>query len=195
MWTGRIPCTAATIGGSLEAWARQPRPAQPGDPLRRSADQRGWDEIAPAFEFLASRFSNCKSFEYEVIAAGASGDLGYIVGIEHTIAAVGSAAPEPCMRCAVTTIFRRENGAWKAVHRQAIPCKTVPRHVTSYPGSASRTRSITVQAHVLPKLRQEAAMPASARGSTRSAVLRGLRLDADQDGGRPYRVVRTFTSS
>lgn len=26
----------------------------------------GWGEIAPTFEMLASRFSNCESFEYEV---------------------------------------------------------------------------------------------------------------------------------
>ena len=49
----------------------------------------GWAEIGPAFEWLASRFSNCESFDYEVIAADASGDLGYIVGIEHTTASVG----------------------------------------------------------------------------------------------------------
>jgi hypothetical protein len=40
----------------------------------------GWAEIAPAFEWVASRFS----FEYQVIAAGASRDLAYIVGVEHT---------------------------------------------------------------------------------------------------------------
>lgn len=54
----------------------------------------GWREIAPIFEMLASRFSNCESFEYEVIAAGVSGDLAYIPGVEHTTAAVGDAAPQ-----------------------------------------------------------------------------------------------------
>ena len=33
----------------------------------------GWNEVAPAFEFLASRFSNGKAFEYEVIGAGRAG--------------------------------------------------------------------------------------------------------------------------
>ena len=80
----------------------------------------GWGEIDPAFEWLASRFSNCKSFEYEVIAAGASGDLGYLVGIEHTTASVGGAAPEP-YALRVTTVFRRENGEWKVVHRHGDP--------------------------------------------------------------------------
>ena len=79
-----------------------------------------WREIAQAFEWLASRFSNCSSFEYEVIAAGASGDLAYIAGIEHTTASVGGAAPE-AYELRVTTIFRREDGNWKAVHRHADP--------------------------------------------------------------------------
>ncbi|HVL94452.1 MAG TPA: nuclear transport factor 2 family protein [Solirubrobacteraceae bacterium] len=80
----------------------------------------GWPEIRSTFEWLAERFSNCQSFEYEVIAAGASGDLGYIAGIEHTTAAVGDAAPQ-AYTLRVTTVFRREDGEWKVVHRHADP--------------------------------------------------------------------------
>ena len=80
----------------------------------------GWSEIAPVFERLAARFSNCESFEYEVIAAGASGDLAYIVGVEHTTAAVGDAAPE-AYELRATTCFRREDGQWRVVHRHADP--------------------------------------------------------------------------
>ena len=82
--------------------------------------KNGWAELAPAFQFLASRFSNCESYDLEVIAAGVSGDLAYIVGNEHTTAAVGGAAPEP-YALRVTTIFRREGGEWKVVHRHADP--------------------------------------------------------------------------
>ncbi len=80
----------------------------------------GWAKLSATFELLASRFSNCTSWEYEVSAAGASGDLAYIVGIEHTTASVGGAAPEP-YALRVTTIFRRESGEWKVVHRHADP--------------------------------------------------------------------------
>jgi ketosteroid isomerase-like protein len=80
----------------------------------------GWSEVEPAFEWLASRFSGCQSFEYEVIAAGTSGDLAYVVGTEHTIASVGSDPPLP-YELRVTTIFRREDGEWKVVHRHADP--------------------------------------------------------------------------
>jgi hypothetical protein len=46
-------------------------------------DGSGWEELRQLFDWLESQFSN-GTYEYEVLAAGASGDLGYIVGIEHS---------------------------------------------------------------------------------------------------------------
>jgi ketosteroid isomerase-like protein len=82
----------------------------------------GADEVIPFFEVLAGRFSNCTSFEYEVTAAEVSGDLAYVVGIEHTTASVAGANPLP-YTLRVTTIFRREDGEWKIVlrHGDALP--------------------------------------------------------------------------
>ncbi len=71
------------------------------------------------FDWLDSQFSN-GTYEYEVLAAGASGDLGYIVGIEHSSVSIGGAEPE-AYELRVTTICRRENGEWKVVHRHADP--------------------------------------------------------------------------
>jgi hypothetical protein len=47
----------------------------------------GWGEIEPAFRWLASTFSGSQSCEYEVLAAGASGDLGYVVALERSVMA------------------------------------------------------------------------------------------------------------
>ncbi len=80
----------------------------------------GWAEIGPTFHWLASNFSNCESFQYEVVAAGVSGDLAYIVGIEHTTASVGGAPPDT-YSLRVTTVLRREDGEWKVVHRHGDP--------------------------------------------------------------------------
>jgi ketosteroid isomerase-like protein len=80
----------------------------------------GWAEVGQTFEFVASRFSNCESCEWQVIAAGASGELGYIVAHELTTASVGGAPPET-YQLRSTTIFRREDDVWKAVHRHADP--------------------------------------------------------------------------
>lgn len=86
----------------------------------------GWPEIEATFDWLESRFSDCTSYEIEVIAAGASGDLAYLVAVEHTTASIGGDDPAP-YSLRVTTIFRREAGAWKIVHR----------HADSLPDSAS----------------------------------------------------------
>ena len=56
----------------------------------------------------------------DVTAAGVSGDLGYVVGAEHSKASVGGEAPAP-IALRVTLIFRREDGEWKEVHRHADP--------------------------------------------------------------------------
>ena len=80
----------------------------------------GWPEIEATFDWLATRFSDCTSFEIEVVAAGAGGDLAYLVAFEHTTASIGGDPPAP-YTLRVTTVFRREAGAWKVVHRHADP--------------------------------------------------------------------------
>ena len=67
---------------------------------------------------LGTRFSDCRSFDYEVVAAGVSGDLGYLVGTEHTTASIGG-APPVSYSLRVTTVLRREDGEWRVVHRHA----------------------------------------------------------------------------
>jgi ketosteroid isomerase-like protein len=80
----------------------------------------GWAEIGPLFERLGSSFSNCTSYRNEVVAARASGDLAYIVALEHTTASIKAAPPQPYL-LRVTTVFRREDDEWKVVHRHADP--------------------------------------------------------------------------
>ncbi|HEU5432734.1 MAG TPA: nuclear transport factor 2 family protein [Thermomicrobiales bacterium] len=80
----------------------------------------GWPAIAATFDQLGARFSDCTSFDIEAVAAGASGDLAYLVAFEHTTASIGGDPPTP-YTLRVTTVFRREAGAWKIVHRHADP--------------------------------------------------------------------------
>ena len=95
-------------------WSRTPPVTLLGAALSAS----GWNEIEPVFDRLQSRFSNATSCEHEVIAAGASGDLAYLVAFEHTTASVNGSPPLPYTLRA-TTVFRREDGDWKVVHRHA----------------------------------------------------------------------------
>lgn len=83
----------------------------------------GWNKVGTTFDWLASRFSNCASFDYEVLAAGVSGDLAYTVGVEHTTASIGE-DPPATYELRVTTIFRREAGEWRIVHRHGDPFDT-----------------------------------------------------------------------
>jgi ketosteroid isomerase-like protein len=80
----------------------------------------GWGEIGPSFDALGKQFSNCLSYDNEILAAEASGDLAYTVALEHTTASINGAEPKPYV-LRVTTIFRREDGEWKVVHRHADP--------------------------------------------------------------------------
>lgn len=97
-------------------WAR----TDPVTLLGAAFSARGWQEIEPIFDRLQASFSKCTSCEHEVIAAGASGDLGYIVAFEHTTASVNGSRSLPYTLRA-TTVFRREDDEWKVVHRHADP--------------------------------------------------------------------------
>ncbi len=76
----------------------------------------GWEEVSQTFHWVASRFSNCTAYEFELVAAGVSGDLAYTVGYEHSSASVDGGPVEP-NTLRVTHVYRREDGEWKIVHR------------------------------------------------------------------------------
>lgn len=80
----------------------------------------GWNDVGSVFEKLATQFSGCRSFEIEVVAADAGTDFGYIVAVERTTVSIG-ARPPAAYALRVTTVFRRENGDWKIVHRHGDP--------------------------------------------------------------------------
>jgi ketosteroid isomerase-like protein len=78
----------------------------------------GWAEIEPIFHRLGASFSGCRSFDNEVIAARASDDLAYTVAYEHTTASIQGGPPAAYV-LRVTTVFHRQEGEWKVVHRHA----------------------------------------------------------------------------
>ena len=75
-------------------------------------NRTGWSELGPTFDWLATRFAECTSLEYE-IAAGASGDLAYLAAIERISASANGDPTSYALRA--TTIFHREQGVWRAV--------------------------------------------------------------------------------
>jgi ketosteroid isomerase-like protein len=77
----------------------------------------GWDEIEPSFREVASWFSGSESYEFEVVAAGASADLAYTVGYERNVAITNGERRQYVLRA--THVYRREDGQWRIVHRHA----------------------------------------------------------------------------
>ncbi len=76
----------------------------------------GTDEVTRISRWVASRFSNCSAYRFELVAAGVSGDLAYTVGYEHSSASIDG-EPTELRTLRVTHVYRRENGEWKIVHR------------------------------------------------------------------------------
>ena len=70
-----------------------------------------------SFARLASKFSDCTDYSYELTAYGVSGDLAYTVGHERASMRVDGVPTEHNLR--VTQVYRREDGEWKVVHRHA----------------------------------------------------------------------------
>jgi ketosteroid isomerase-like protein len=77
----------------------------------------GWANLEPTFRTVASWFSDSVEYEFEVIAAGASGDLAYTVGYERNKVNVEREPRTYTLRA--THVYRREDGQWRIVHRHA----------------------------------------------------------------------------
>ena len=86
----------------------------------------GWPDLEQMFRKVASWFSDSAEYEFEVIAAGASGDLAYTVGYERNQVKVDGEPRTYTLRA--THVYRREDGEWRIVHRHADvpPADEVP---------------------------------------------------------------------
>jgi ketosteroid isomerase-like protein len=96
------------------------------------AYEKGWNEVGPRYDWAAARFKESGArVKIEYISSGVSGDLAYTVAIERSEAQVVGQDKPASMVLRVTHIFRKEDGAWKLVHRHADPLfdKTAPAAV------------------------------------------------------------------
>lgn len=80
----------------------------------------GWPDVKDVFDRLATTSAKSLSQDLEVVAAGASSDLGYVMARELTSARMTDGTKRS-YALRVTTVFRREAGAWKVVHRHGVP--------------------------------------------------------------------------
>ena len=92
-------------------WSRE----EPVSVLGAWRNARGQQELDELFDHLAASFSDCTSFELELLEAEVRGDTAYTVAFEHVSASVDGAPRTYTLRA--TQIYRREDGEWRVAHR------------------------------------------------------------------------------
>ena len=85
----------------------------------------GWEQVAKNTEFAASQFKGGQAGSFENVVKHATQNLGYIVEIERFEGKVGGREDMARVVLRVTSIFRREDGIWKLVHRHGDPVVSI----------------------------------------------------------------------
>ncbi|MBC7901587.1 MAG: nuclear transport factor 2 family protein [Saprospiraceae bacterium] len=80
--------------------------------------EKGWKNVGERLDWVGKQFSNGTD-TIERLVANTSGDLGYVVQLEHIRFKVPGQQTETTRDYRVTMIFRRESAGWRIVHRQA----------------------------------------------------------------------------
>jgi ketosteroid isomerase-like protein len=85
---------------------------------------RGWKLVSDALDYASSRFSDGEVTGFESVARYVATDLASMLEIERWKAKVGDREDVSPFDLRVTSTFRREDDAWKLVHRHADPITT-----------------------------------------------------------------------
>lgn len=87
---------------------------------------RGWSDVSATLDRAATNYRDGEVVGFENVSTVVTPELAYTLEIESYRARVGGAAEMTPVAVRVTTVFRREDGAWKVMHRHADPI-TAPR--------------------------------------------------------------------
>jgi ketosteroid isomerase-like protein len=84
--------------------------------------ESGGRAVRERYDWAVKRFrSSGAKMDYTYLTIGVSGDLAYTITLDRgAVHLIDQAAPRP-MALRVTTIFRKESGAWKLIHRHEDP--------------------------------------------------------------------------
>lgn len=78
----------------------------------------GWQQVGPRLEWAARRWRGGHT-HFDLLGAGASGDLAYTIWIEHGDARLEGVDEFRPVALRVTHLLRREAAGWKIIHRHA----------------------------------------------------------------------------
>ncbi len=90
--------------------------ANPFGPARR-----GWAEVEDAMERAAANYREGRAVGFDEVSRYVTPELAYVVEVERYEAKVGGGDELTLVALRCTTIFRREDGGWRIVHRHADP--------------------------------------------------------------------------
>ena len=85
---------------------------------------RGPGQVAETMARAATHYRDGHATGFESVSKLVVGDLAYSVEVERLTSKVGGAMDLAPVALRVTTIFRREDGGWRIVHRHADPITT-----------------------------------------------------------------------
>ena len=91
---------------------------------------RGWSNVSATLDRAAEKYQDGEVSGFENVSTIVEADLAYTVEIESYRARVGGAKEMTPVSVRVTSVFRREDGDWKLLHRHADPI-TAPRPAES----------------------------------------------------------------
>lgn len=116
---------ATIIRGDVSGYARLYSEADDvtiGNPFGPFA--RGRDNVLATGEAAAARYRDGEIVGFETVVSHVSDGLACVVEVERFRAKVGDAEGLVPVALRVTSVFRREGGAWRLVHRHADPITT-----------------------------------------------------------------------
>ena len=99
------------VGRRRALWSRK----EPVSILGAWRNATGQHELGELFTSLGRSFSDCTSYEFELLAYDVVGDLAYTAGFEHTSASVDGQPRTYNLRA--TQVYRREESEWRVAHR------------------------------------------------------------------------------
>jgi ketosteroid isomerase-like protein len=91
---------------------------------------RGFERVAETMKRAAVNYRDGEATGFELVAKYVADDIAYLVEVEQLNAKMGGRAEATPVSLRCTSIFRKEDGNWRLVHRHADPI-TTPRAAES----------------------------------------------------------------
>jgi ketosteroid isomerase-like protein len=82
---------------------------------------KGFEQVCQVIDAASAQIGQGEGYTFDSITVIETADLAYEVGVERSRIKLGGSAAKVPVSLRVTTIFRREDGEWKIVHRHADP--------------------------------------------------------------------------